>query len=211
MRVLLYGALALAIAIPVFGTPYEMEVEFGEDATFVDFTGDFGGDYNASVYLSNIYVGIEKDAKVLFVTPEHYENDSTEFEIVTIDGDAVGVTCGTNLVGMFQFVDIYPADDCEITVKFELTKNLKVRIINGFLKTKEFVPVGGGVKNVGSIVSKKYAGGGPNKASYFEQTGVGWSIDYDADNDYVTLKGKIDQAYVDIESGCFDVGVATWK
>lgn len=211
MRATLYSALALAIAIPAFVAAYEMEVEFGEDATFVDFEGNFGDDYNASVYLSNIYVGIEKDARVLFVTPEHYENKPTEFSIVNIDGDAVGVTCGTNLIGMFQFVDIYPADDCEISVKFELTKNLKVRIANGFLKTKDFVPIGGGVKNVGSVISKKYAGGGPGKTSYFEQTGVGWTIAYDADSGYVTLKGEIDQAYVDIESGCFDVGIATWK
>jgi len=95
-------------------------------------------------------------------------------------------------------------------VKFELTKNLKVRIANGFLKIKDFVPVGGGVKNVGSVISKKCVGA-PDKASYFEQTGVGWTVSYDADNDYVTLNGKIDQAYVDIESGRFAVGVATWK
>ena len=211
MRVILYGALALAIAIPAFAAPYEMEVKFDKDATFVDFAGDFGGDYNASVYLSNIYVGKEKKAKVFFVTPEHFENNPTEFEIVTIEGDHKGVTCGTNLIGMFQFVDIYPDEGCEISVKFELTKNLKVRIANGFTKPGNFIPVGGGVKNVGSVISKKYAGGGPAKASYFDQTEAGWAVKYDADTGFVTLDGKIDQAFVDIESGCFDVGVATWK
>jgi hypothetical protein len=146
-----------------------------------------------------------------FSLPRSTTKTTLEFEIVTVDGDNIGVTCGTNLIGMFQFVDIYPADDCTITARFKLTKNLKTRIENGFLKTKDFVPVGGGVKNVGSIISKKYCGGGPDKAAYFEQTGVGWTVSYDADSSYVTLNGKIDQAYIDIESGCFDVGVATWK
>jgi len=74
MRTILYGFLGLVVAFPAFAAPYEMNVDFDKDSMFVDFEGDFGDDYNASVYLSNIYVGIEKDAKVYFVTPEHYEN-----------------------------------------------------------------------------------------------------------------------------------------
>ncbi|MCP4229807.1 MAG: hypothetical protein GY771_06625 [bacterium] len=212
MRVLLYGILASAIAIPVCAEVYEVEAEFDEDATFVDFAGDFGTDFNAEFYLGNIHVGMHKEARVLFVTPEHYATDSVDFDVTTIEGDSKGsLTCDNNLVGMFQFIDIFPADDCEVKVNFELSTNVQDRLSHGLIKAKDFIPVAIGVKEGGSIITTKHTSGAPGDIAYFDQTDIGWKLDYDESTKTVTVTGMADVAYMGIEDGNFDIGVVIWK
>jgi hypothetical protein len=209
MRYVILIAAVLAIAASVFAEPYEETVKFDEKEKWVPLKVEFD-DVNASAYLSEIYTGTVKKGVVRFANDENLSTKYDTFSVTTIEGNSKEMTSAEHILGMFQFTKIYPATDtCEFELSFEVSKEVKERIAYGFVKPKDFVPVGGEVKNMGSLVSTKDASD-PGSINYMDQTDIGWSVTYDKDTGIVTVKGT-SEAYIDFDSGCFDAGAVIVK
>ncbi|MCK5642767.1 MAG: hypothetical protein KAJ19_18305, partial [Gammaproteobacteria bacterium] len=189
MRSIILVVMALALATAVFAGPYEINLKFGDDDKWTSLNADFGEAWNATVNLSDVYVGQVKKGKVRFVDNESLSTNYENFNVTTIEGDTKEMSAEGSLVGMFQFVDIYPATDkCEFELSFEVTKDVRDRISYGLVKVENLVPVGGEVKNMGSLVSEKDAKG-PGYVNYMDQTDIGWTVSYDKDSGVVSVKG----------------------
>jgi len=209
MRYVTPIAAALAIAAVAFAEPYEETVKFEEEEKWTPLKVEFD-DVNATVYLSEIYTGQVKKAVVRFANDENFSGKYDTFKVTTIDGVSKEMSSAEHVVGVFQFTEVYPATDtCEFELSFEVSKEMKERIAHGFVKPKDFVPVGGEVKNTGSLVSTKDAND-PGYVDYMDQTDIGWSVSYDKDAGIVTVKGT-SKAYIDLNSGSFDAGAVIVK
>ncbi|UCE26141.1 MAG: hypothetical protein JSW52_07180 [Candidatus Coatesbacteria bacterium] len=209
MRYVILITAALAIAAVAFAEPYEEKVKFDEEEAWTSLKIEFD-DVNATAYLSEIYTGQVKKAVVRFANDENLSTKYDTFKVTTIEGASKEMSSAEHIVGIFQFTKIYPATDtCEFELSFEVSKGLKERIAYGFVKPENFVPVGGEVKNMGSLVSTKDAED-PGYVDYMDQTDIGWSVSYDKDAGIVTVKGT-SEAYMDFDSGCFDAGAVIVK
>jgi hypothetical protein len=209
MRYVILIAAVLAIGASALAEPYEKQVKFDDEEKWTPLKVEFG-DVNASAYLSEIYTGEVKKGVVRFANDENFSAKYDTFKVATIEGGSKEMSSAEHIVGMFQFTGIYPATDtCEFELSFEVSKELKERIAHGFVKPKDFVPVGGEVKNMGSLVSTKDVDD-PGYVDYMDQTDIGWSVGYDKDTGMVTVKGT-SEAYIDFDSGCFDAGAVIVK
>lgn len=208
MKAVISIALVLAAFSSVHADPYEQTVKFGDEKwTTLEVKFDEAG---ATAYLSSVYTGQVKKGKVLFANDENLTPKYDTFKVTTIEGDSKEMAADDNVVGMFQFVNLYPeTDKCEFTLTFPVSKELKQRLSYGLVSAANFVPVGGEVKNMGSVVSSKDAKD-PGYVDYMDQTDIGWTVSYDKDAGTVTVKGT-SKAYIDFDSACFDIGVVIVK
>ena len=209
MKYIVLIVAALAIAAVAFADPYEETVKFDEEDAWTQLKVEFD-DVNAAAYLSEVFTGKVKKGVVRFANDENLSTKYDTFKVTTIEGASKEMSSAEHIVGMFQFTKIYPATDtCKFELSFEVSKGLKERIAYGFVKPKDFVPVGGEVKNAGSLVSTKDAAD-PGYVDYMDQRDIGWSASYDKDAGIVTVNGT-SEAYIDFDSGCFDAGVVIVK
>jgi hypothetical protein len=209
MRTTIFIAIALAVATAVCAGPYEKTVKYDTEEKWTPLNVKFD-EVNAEAYLSEVYTGQVKKGKVRFADNTNYGTEYKNVTVTNVGGDSAEMSTENALVGMFQFIDVYPeTDKCQFELKFAVSGELKNRIGHGLVKPANFVPVGGGVKNTGSVVSTKDAED-PGFINYNDQSDKGWTVSYDKDTGVVTLTGTSD-AFVDFDSGCFDLGVIIVK
>jgi hypothetical protein len=209
MRAVIFLAIAALVAAAVYAEPYEKTIKFDEEEEWMPLDVNFDS-VNASAHLSAIFTGKGKKGKALFVNDENFSKKYGNFTITTIDGASNEMPLEDRVVGVFQFVGVYPeTDTCKFELNFEASKGIRNRIAYGVLNPKDFAVIGGAVKNTGSVVSTKDADD-PGYVTYMDQSDIGWTVSYDKDTHMVTVTGT-SEAYIDFDSGCFDVGVVIVK
>jgi hypothetical protein len=209
MRAVIFLTVAVMVAAAAYAEPYEKKIKFDEEEAWMPLDVNFD-EVNASAHLSAIFTGQVKKGKVRFVNDDNFSTKYENFTVTTIEGASNEMPLEDRVVGVFQFVGVYPeTDTCEFELSFEASKGIKNRIAYGVLNPKDFTVIGGAVKNAGSVVSTKDADD-PGYVTYMDQSDIGWTVSYDKDTHMVTVKGT-SEAYIDFDSGCFDVGVVIVK